>query len=139
MAAAPIPNANGISEEMIVRLVRAFYARIRQDQRLGPIFASALGPDWEPHLLRMIDFWSSLMLLTGRYSGSPLRKHVALEGITREDFRRWLALFEETAREVCTERSAAAFMFKATRAARSFQMAMFDDIGLGLAEVARDR
>ncbi len=128
---ATIPDANGITEEMIERLVRRFYGRIRDDERLGPIFLSVLGDDWEEHLLRMIDFWSSLMLLSGRYSGSPMPKHIALRGITREDFGRWLTLFEQTALEVGTERSTAAFMVKANRVAQSFQMAMFDELGLG--------
>jgi hemoglobin len=120
-------DAQDITDAMIERLVRSFYSRIRQDERLGPIFVEAIGTDWEPHLLRMIDFWSSLMLRTGRYSGSPLRKHTALVGVTPDDFQIWLRLFNETALAICGERTAPKFMERAERIAQSFQMAMFYD------------
>lgn len=114
-----------ITEAMIEELVRTFYARVRQDSRLGPIFMKALGEDWEEHLLLLIDFWSSLMLTTGRYSGRPLQKHLALQGVTPADFDIWLRLFEGAALDVTTPEIAAAFLEKAERVARSFKAAMF--------------
>jgi hemoglobin len=115
-----------ISEAMIEQLVRRFYERVRADQRLGPIFESALGRDWEPHLLKMMDFWSSLMLTTGRYSGQPMQVHAALKGVVPADFEVWLRLFETTAKEVCGE-AAGAFLFKAQRVADSLKRGMFYD------------
>lgn len=94
---------------------------------MGPIFKDKLGDDWEPHLLRMMDFWSSLMLTTGRYSGRPLRLHFALKTVVPADFDIWLRLFEETALSIGGENFAAAFMDKAGRVAASFQAAMFFD------------
>lgn len=120
-------SGTGIDEAQIERLVRDFYAKIRRDARLGPIFRHKLGDDWEPHLLRMMDFWSSLMLTTGRYSGRPLQKHLVLKTVRPEDFDIWLRLFEETALEVGGDRFAAAFMDKAQRVAASFKLAMFFD------------
>ena len=114
-----------ITEAMIEELVRTFYARVRQDPRLGPIFMKALGEDWEEHLLLLIDFWSSLMLTTGRYSGRPLQKHLALQGVTPADFDIWLRLFEGALLDVTTPEIAAAFFEKAERVARSFKAAMF--------------
>jgi hemoglobin len=114
-----------ITEAMIEELVRTFYARVRQDPRLGPIFMNALGEDWEEHLLLLIDFWSSLMLTTGRYSGRPLQKHLALQGVKPDDFDIWLRLFEGTLLDVTTPEITAAFMEKARRVARSFKAAMF--------------
>jgi hemoglobin len=121
-AGAPIH----ITEAMIERLVRAFYVRVRADARLGPIFEGVLGADWEPHLAKMIDFWSSLMLTTGRYSGQPMQKHAVLAGVRRPDFEIWLGLFEATAQEICGD-TAGAFIFKAHRVADSLQRAMFYD------------
>ena len=89
----------GIDEAMIERLVRAFYARIREDDILGPIFASRI-KDWEPHLKRMCDFWSSVVLLTGRYSGQPMRMHAPLP-VDARHFDHWLRLFQETAEAIC--------------------------------------
>lgn len=119
------PTGNGINEQLIERLVRDFYARVRNDDRLGPIFESRIGSDWEPHLQTMISFWSSLMLTTGKYSGRPLQKHLALKMVRPEDFDIWLRLFEESAVEIGGDRVAEAFLAKANRVAASFKMAMF--------------
>ena len=89
----------GIDEPMIERLVRGFYAKIRKDALLGPIFEARIR-DWEPHLRRMCAFWSSVALMSGRYHGSPMARHLPLP-VDAAHFDRWLALFEETAREVC--------------------------------------
>jgi hemoglobin len=122
-------TAKDIDEARIEQLVRGFYARIRDDDRLGPIFAEKISDDeWEPHLRRMMDFWSSVMLTTGRYSGRPMPLHLALTAIVRpEDFDIWLRLFEETALSIGGEGFAAAFMEKARRVATSFKYAMFFD------------
>ena len=40
----------------VAQLVRAFYAKIRQDELLGPIFNESI-QDWEPHLEKLTDFW----------------------------------------------------------------------------------
>lgn len=117
----------GITEAQIERLVRDFYAKVRVDDRLGPIFERKLAGHWEPHLLQMIDFWSSLMLTTGRYSGRPLQKHLVLKTVRSADFDIWLRLFNATALEVGGEAFAAAFMDKAERVAASFKAVMFYD------------
>jgi len=132
----PVAWRHDITEAQIERLVREFYVKIRADERLGPIFEEKLHGQWEPHLLQMIDFWSSLMLTTGRYSGRPLQKHLALKTVRPEDFTLWLRLFNETALSVGGEAFAAAFMAKANRVAGSFRMAMFDELGLGAARSA---
>lgn len=113
------------TEEQIERLVHEFYAKIRQHDRLGPIFANKLGDDWGPHLAKMVDFWSSIMLTSGRYSGTPMQKHLALKMVRPEDFRIWLELFEETALSIGGPTFAETFMDKANRVAASFQAAMF--------------
>lgn len=112
--------ATGIDEAMIERLVRTFYGRIRDDALLGPVFAQAIG-DWEPHLRKMMDFWSSVALLTGRYDGRPMPAHVRLD-IGREHFDRWLALFADTTAEVCPPAAARFFNDRAHNIARSLLM-----------------
>lgn len=112
-------------EAEIDRLVRAFYTRIRADAVLGPIFDGVIGDNWEPHLLKMIDFWSSVMLTTGRYKGQPMRAHLKLKQVTPEHFERWLMLFRETADEVCAPEAADRFVEKAGRIAESLQLGMF--------------
>lgn len=117
--------ASVIDDATIGRLVRAFYAKVRKDPELGPIFEAAIGDDWDHHLERMTDFWSSVMLTSGRYSGNPMIKHVRQKTIQPDHFVRWLALFEETANELFTADCAAQFAARAHNIARGLQMGMF--------------
>jgi len=96
---AEIVARTGIDERMIERLVRSFYAKVRADALLAPVFTARIR-DWEPHLQRMCAFWSSVALMSGRYHGNPMAKHLPLP-VDAAHFDRWLALFEATAREVC--------------------------------------
>ena len=57
----------GIDEGMIESLIRGFYARVRKDPLLAPIFELRIS-DWEPHLDNMFAFWSSLTLHDGALS-----------------------------------------------------------------------
>jgi hemoglobin len=113
-----------LDETVLDRLVRAFYARVRADALLGPVFAARV-VDWEPHLQRMTAFWSSVALMSGRYHGQPMAKHLPLP-VGHEHFTRWLALFEATAHEVCSPAGAAHVIERAHRIARSIEMAMED-------------
>ena len=99
---ADIVARTGITEAMIERLVRNFYDRVRNDEMLGPIFGARIS-DWEPHLAQMCAFWSSVALMSGRYHGAPMPKHLPLP-VDAAHFDRWLALFEATAKEVCHPR-----------------------------------
>jgi hemoglobin len=115
----------GISEDGIRRLVDAFYAKVRLDPDLAPIFERAIPSDWGPHLATMCDFWSSLMLTSGRYKGNPLAVHQRLDGIAPHLFDRWLELFGTTCDELFDEDTADAFHAKAERIAESFKLALF--------------
>lgn len=111
-----------ITEDDIATLVPAFYARIRADAVLGPIFNGAID-DWPHHLDNLQAFWSSVMLTSGRYKGQPMVAHVRHEPhMTRENFARWLALWSETATELLAPDAAAAFREKADRIAESLQL-----------------
>ena len=110
----------GIDEAMISTLVRTFYTRGRADDLLGPIFEERIA-DWETHFKLLTDFWHGVTLLSGRYSGQPMRAHVRLP-VEARHFSRWLELFEATAKEVCTEEAAQLFIERAHRIAQSLQM-----------------
>src|SRR5690554_5216360 len=101
---AALMAETGLDEALIAALVHNFYARIRADAVLGPIFAERIH-DWGPHLDRMVDFWSSVALMTGRYHGAPVPAHMGLP-VDWAHFERWLALFRETAHETCTPEGA---------------------------------
>ncbi|HRD28658.1 MAG TPA: group III truncated hemoglobin [Caulobacter sp.] len=116
--------AVGVTEAMIADLVHAFYGRVRQDPVLGPIFDRAIGDGWDEHLARLCDFWSSVLLMTGRFKGAPMAAHARLPEIEAPHFRRWLALFRETAGQGCPPEAAALFVEKAETIARSLQMGL---------------
>jgi hemoglobin len=104
--------------------VHRFYAKVRADAELGPIFASRIA-DWEPHLERMVAFWSSVALMTGRYHGRPVPAHLGLP-VGWVHFERWLELFRETARVTCSPEGAAHVVERAERIARSLHFAVED-------------
>lgn len=87
------------TEEEITTLVYNFYDRIRADAVLGPIFDAHID-DWDKHLGIMVRFWSSLLLGSGSYSGTPMPKHVALPDLKADLFTQWLALFHQTTQEL---------------------------------------
>ena len=119
------PIDDRIGEDTIRALVFGFYAKIRKDETLGPIFARVIGADWDPHLEKMCDFWSSVMRMTGRYKGNPMVAHIRLKMVQPEHFTRWLTLFGETARELCEPDVAALFVGRAENIAKSLQLGMF--------------
>jgi hemoglobin len=114
-----------ITEEMVRELVHAFYGKIRGDRTLGPIFDRVIGERWDAHLAKMCDFWSSVVLVSGRYKGRPLPAHMRLKDVRPEHFTLWLELFRETAEEVCPPDSAPVFIERSRRIAESFQLGMF--------------
>lgn len=85
----------GIDDLFISNLVDRFYEAIRTDERLGPIFAAHVH-DWPTHLARMKNFWSSIMIESGRFSGSPMQKHIAIGGLDAGHFVHWQALWNQT-------------------------------------------
>jgi hemoglobin len=113
--------AVGVDEAMIRDQVHAFYAKVREDPEIGPVFTARI-TDWGPHLERMCAFWSSVLLMTGRYHGRPMQMHAAISEITPAHFARWLALFAETARETCPPAAGALFVAKAEMIAESLKL-----------------
>ena len=127
---AEIAERTGITEEMIERLVRRFYDKVRADEMLAPVFDARI-KDWEPHLQQMFAFWSSVALMTGRYHGTPMVKHMPLP-VDAAHFDRWLALFEATARELCPPEAAAHFVERAQRIAASLELGIANGQGVML-------
>jgi len=117
--------ALGIDEAYISTLVETFYTRVRAHPVLGPVFDVAIS-DWGPHLETMKDFWSSVALGTGRYSGRPVPAHARHRHIQQFHFNLWLALFEQTLRDTAaTPEAATFFLERANRIAQSLQYALF--------------
>lgn len=128
MQKQPPEKANEITEKTIRVLVDRFYVKVRNDEYLGPIFLNAIGSgdeDWQPHLERMYDFWSSIMLTSGRYHGNPLQKHRSLPPFEPNLFDRWLELFAETAKEIHTSVIAGHYITMSQRIAESLKLGLY--------------
>lgn len=111
-----------ISSDEISELVDRFYAKVRLDPEIGPIF-NATVDDWPAHLTLLKDFWSTVLLPERRYQGDPLAKHLQLS-LDPPHFARWLTLFAETAREVMLPAHAEIVIAKSQRIAETFQSAI---------------
>jgi hemoglobin len=132
-----IMEQTGITEAMIARLVHTFYARVRLDPLIGPIFAERV-QDWDTHLEKLCAFWSSVALMSGRYQGRPMQAHAPLP-IETAHFERWLDLFEATALELCPPVAATHFIERARRIADSLEMGLSASRGSFVSPRHRER
>ena len=124
--------AMGVDEAYVSELVNTFYSRIREDRLLGPIFDEAIGDGWGYHLEKMKDFWATVALGAGRYSGEPIPAHKKLVEVRPRHFDVWLELFEETLQDTApTPEAVGYFMEHAGQIGRGLQIAMFGANGFG--------
>lgn len=119
----PLPDI--LDEATIHAVVHGFYAEIRNDDLLAPLFDAFIAPDeWPDHLAKMCDFWSATLLRTDRYAGRPLPPHLTIPELGEEHFHRWLSLFRQTVMTLCNPEVAALFLDRALRIAHSFRLAI---------------
>lgn len=106
---------DAITEQQIRVMVETFYERVRDDAHLGPVFELRIEGSWPEHMDRMVDFWSSVLLGTGRYQGNPLAKHRAIPELRSDHFDRWLDLFAEVLASTLPEHVATDILSRARR------------------------
>jgi len=108
-------------------LVNAFYAKIRTDDLLGPIFNGHISDEkWPEHLDKLTDFWESNLFGVAKFNGNPTQKHVNVDrnlnhSISHSHFEHWLKIWSETIDELYTGERAE----KAKKIARSIASAQF--------------
>lgn len=86
-----------LDDESIARLMEHFYAAIRRDPELGPVFERIIGDAWNEHLHRINLFWCSALGLRKGYVGSNfMPAHLRHAEIRVELLESWMALFEQT-------------------------------------------
>jgi hemoglobin len=96
-----IENRNDVN-----RLVNRFYAKIRKDELLGPIFNSHIAEEkWPEHLSKLTDFWETNLFGIPKFKGSPSAKHINVDAnlnhtIEPKHFGKWLQLWFETIDEL---------------------------------------
>jgi hemoglobin len=115
---------DSITEESVSALVKRFYAKVRRDAVLGPIFEKALVGRWDEHMATMCEFWCSALRLKRDYQGDMLTAHRKLGRLPRTLFPRWLSLFRETVAEYFIEAPAAIICDRALKTARNLESAL---------------
>lgn len=113
----------GLDEALIQQVVNEFYAAAREDAVIGPVFNRVIPEaDWPAHLATIADFWSSMLLGSGKYGGRPMPKHMAIPELEDAHFMRWLRLFRETVTRLCAPEIAEIFIERSERIGNSFRM-----------------
>jgi hemoglobin len=90
----PLPQL--CTEAEVAELVATFYAKVRGDAILGPVFEHHV-VDWDRHMPKMVAFWSTALCGSKSYRGNPMLMHRALPGLTHSMFEHWLDLFHQAA------------------------------------------
>jgi len=108
------------NKDDIKLLVDTFYDKVNQDELLAPVFNDFAGVDWEAHLPRMYNFWSTILFADGDYKGSPFDKHIPLP-VDKTHFDRWLSLFIATIEELFEGETTESTKIRAQSIAHIFQ------------------
>jgi hemoglobin len=84
-------------------LVEYFCTKAISKQTIGHIFTEVAKLNLETHLPVICNFWESILLGNPVYRGNPMLKHLELAektALTQVHFEVWLAVWEETVREL---------------------------------------
>ena len=116
-----------VSEAQIDAVVAAFYAKVRGDAVLGPIFFESLtrAPDiWQAHEAKIGRFWRNALLREPVYDGNPMLVHAGISAIEPAHFNIWLGLFDEVLSETLPRGAAQSWSRLAHRVGRGLSMGL---------------
>lgn len=94
------------NREDVSILVNSFYAKIRKDELLGPIFNDNIAEEeWPAHLSKLTDFWETNLFGIQKFYGNPAEAHARVDEnlnytIEQLHFGKWLQLWFETVNEL---------------------------------------
>lgn len=114
MSRPTLPPRFPATPEQINVQVAVFYARVRQDKVLGPVFANHV-TDWPAHEEKIAAFWRNAILFERCYDGNPQRVHIQRPDVQPEMFAHWLNLFEEVATQTLPSETATPWVALARR------------------------
>ncbi|PCH73990.1 MAG: globin family protein [Rhodobacteraceae bacterium] len=120
-----LPPRFAITRPEIDMVVKRFYARVRENPVIGPVFLESLTASrdvWDPHEAKIADFWANAILFERSYDGNPMMVHSGISAIKPEMFDVWLDLFADTLRQTLPEPTAAAWEALARRIGRGLRM-----------------
>lgn len=101
-------------------LVDSFYAKVREDEKLAPVFNERIQGDWQIHMEKMYKFWQTVLLGDHTYFGSPFTPHAMLP-VDHAHFTAWLALFTQTLDEIFTGEKSDEAKWRAEKMAEMFE------------------
>lgn len=117
--------AVGLTEPLIRKVILSFYEKVRRDAILGPVFAEAIGDDWDRHIERIMLFWLTATRLSRSYDGrSFMPAHLKNLAIRADQLPRWLELFRGTAAEQCPPQVASVLVDIAERMAETLAISL---------------
>lgn len=93
MSSHATPALLAPAHDAVRQLVHGFYAELRRDPLLGPVFAPLLDGHWDAHLERMVNFWCTALKIERRFRGDVYQRHMVLPNIRPEHLLRWLQLW----------------------------------------------
>lgn len=114
-----------LDEDNLLEFLTIFYGRIRQHPELGPIFNKYVGNEdehWRQHIALIATFWNAIFLKTKRFTGNPMRAHMAITELKKVHFDMWLELFHRTALETFEQQVAEQFIMMSNRIGSSLKM-----------------
>ncbi len=120
-----LPPRFPITPEQIDTVVTEFYARVREDETLGPVFFESLPPlpkTWMVHEEKIAAFWRNAILFERSYDGNPQKVHSERDAVEAEHFAVWLDLFDVVLKEKLHPEQAAAWSDLAHRIGRGLKM-----------------
>ncbi|RVU48533.1 group III truncated hemoglobin [Lujinxingia sediminis] len=115
-------------------MVHTFYAQVREDDALGPIFDRRID-SWPEHLERMVFFWRAVLrsepTFTMSERGAPPVLHWSMEEVERHHYQRWLSLFSELVEGIYEPDDAEQVFAAASRIAEAFSLYLPADANEG--------
>lgn len=116
-----------VSEAQIRQVADRFYARVRADPDLAPIFHETIGTNaaiWDAHITKITCFWRNALLREPVYSGNPMLVHSGISAIEPEHFTIWLGIFDQVLDETLPPKTAARWSHIAHRIGRGLSLGL---------------
>lgn len=114
-----------LNEALVAHVLDVFYAKVRRDPELAPVFEKIIGDRWPEHMARIESFWRMALRLSRGYHGPDfMPAHLRHDAIRASQLERWLALFEETVEETVPVDLRAQFLRIARVMAENLQISL---------------
>ena len=120
--------ARALDRKSLTLLVDRFYASVRADELLGPVFEPVLHDRWPAHLARMVDFWCASCKIERGFRGNVYDKHMVLPDMAPAHLARWLQLWRQHTEALFAPAAAARLQAVAVGVARVMHLGWFGEL-----------